>query len=144
MLYGLSVLHLDKSGLCVRSEHMPLVTIGTMTNTFVDFLYILLVTPMRDSDITTGSQFACGQSNRRNKKNCLCTWSTILNCSEQTINALSLKQSMKFDYENCTSQMFPTFTRSPHYQTSESLQAAKAMSPNGATVRQRIYFTFVR
>lgn len=36
--FGLSVLHLDKSGLCVRSEHMPVVTMGTMTNTFVDFL----------------------------------------------------------------------------------------------------------
>lgn len=48
----------------MRSEHEPVVSTGTLTHSLVDFLYILLVTPMRDSDITTGSQFASGQSSR--------------------------------------------------------------------------------
>lgn len=60
----LCVLHLDKSGLCMRSEHVPVVSMGTLTHALVDFLLILLVTPMRDSDITTGIQFASGHSSR--------------------------------------------------------------------------------
>lgn len=39
-------------------------SLGTLVHSSVDFLLILLVTTMRDSDITTGSQFASGQSSR--------------------------------------------------------------------------------
>lgn len=45
---------------------------------------------------------------------------------------------MKSLIENCTSQTFPTFTRLSRYQTFESLQVAKALSPNGVTVTQCI------